>query len=459
MIARYHLKIYMAVLAIIVVSWSSAAYAQARGGAIIRDTEIEDILSEWSAPILKAAGIGSNGVNVVLVQNDALNAFVAGGANIFLYTGLIQRTESPEELLGVYAHELGHITGGHLIAGRQAMERASYESILGTIIGVGAAVLGGGSAAGAGAAAGQSIAAANFLSHSRMQESSADQAALSFFEGAGLNPDGLGSFLGKLESEELLPASQQSEYVRTHPLTANRIDALKRRSEASPHADKTAPPEWIEQHARMKAKLSGFITPERVAWDYDDKDTSIPARYAYAIAAYRQNRAAQAIPLIDGLTAEEPNNPYFHELKGQMLVDFGRVDAAIPFYERAIALAPNAALIRIALAHALIESKTDKKARYREAITHLERAIKTERRSSQAYRLLAIAHGRLGREDIAKLYLAEEAILSRKYGYARQQVNYALQSLPKDSAETIRARDLLSYLETLPKELISKRER
>jgi len=458
---NFHHRIYKAlaasviVMAAIIIAWNSAAYAQSRGGSIIRDTEIENIINEWSAPILKASGVGSNGVNVVLVQNNALNAFVAGGANIFLYTGLIQRTDSPEELLGVFAHELGHITGGHLIAGRAALERASYESILGTIIGVGAAILtGNGNAAAAGSAIGSSSGTNSFLSHSRVQESSADQAALSFFDKAGLNPHGLGSFLEKLESEELLPASQQSEYVRTHPLTANRIDALKRRSGQSPHANSAAPAEWSAQHARMKAKLVGFINPGRVQWDYDANDTAVPARYAHAIAAYRQNRESDAMRYIDGLIAQEPNNPYFHELRGQMLVDFGRIDAALPSYKRAIEIMPQAPLIRIALAHALIEAKSNKTANLNAAIKHLDRAIQKERRSSRAYRLLATAHGRLGREDVAKLYLAEEAVLTRRYGYARQQAVLAKNTLPKTSKEYLRANDILAYLETIPQQAI-----
>lgn len=455
MITRSRLKLYMALCAVFLIAWSSDVFAQTRGGAIIRDTEIEAIINEWSAPILHAAGIGSGGVNVVLVQNNELNAFVAGGANIFLYTGLIQRTENPEELIGVFAHELGHITGGHLIRGRDALERASYESILGTIIGVGAAILGGGNAAAGAVSAGQGLAAANYLAHSRVQESSADQAALSFFEKAGINPKGLGSFLEKLESEELLPASQQSEYIRTHPLTANRIEALHRRSKESAHAEKDVPAAWLEQHARMKAKLIGFINPGRVQWDYDVKDQSVSARYAHAIAAYRLNRTDDALNLIDGLIAQEPENPYFHELKGQMLVEFGRVQEALPSYRQAIEILPDAALIRTALAHALIESSPKNKTTTREAINHLERAVQKERRSSRIYRLLATAHGRLGREDIAKLYLAEEAVLQRRYGYARRQANFALQSLPKSSGEYIRARDILSYLDTLPKEAIS----
>ena len=170
-------------------TWSHA-YAQS-SPIIIRDTEIENPRETWLAPLLDAAGLGPNSDNLVVVQSPDVNAFVAGGANIFIYTGLIEKTETPEELIGVMAHELGHITGGHLIRSRDAYQRASYESILGTVLGIGAAVLSGnGGAANAIISGTQSVAARRFLAHSRINESSADQAALGFMENAGINPEG-----------------------------------------------------------------------------------------------------------------------------------------------------------------------------------------------------------------------------------------------------------------------------
>jgi predicted Zn-dependent protease len=178
---------------------------------IIRDTQIEKTLEVWSAPILKEAGLSNDQVRLVLVNSDQVNAFVAGGANIFIYAGLIEKAEYPEEIKGVIAHEIGHITGGHLIAGRKAIERASFQSILATALGIGAAILtGDGRAAAAISAGGSGAATAGFLSHSRIQESAADQAGFQYMEDAGVNPQGIVSFLEKLEGQELLPASQQS---------------------------------------------------------------------------------------------------------------------------------------------------------------------------------------------------------------------------------------------------------
>lgn len=435
------------VLTILAFSMVSQAALAAAPPVLIRDTEIEGILKEWAAPLVAAADLPKDSVEIILVQSPDMNAFVAGGANIFIYTGLIAHTDNPGELIGVIAHEMGHIAGGHLIRGRAAMERASYESILGMILGVGVAIASGdGGAAAAIGTGASSIAARRFLAFSRVQESSADQAALTFMDKAKMDPSGLASFLGKLESEELMPANQQSEYIRTHPLTANRIEAVQTRGQSSVFKDTPYPPEWVEQHARMKAKLIGFISPEKVAWQYDDQDKSVPARYARSIAAYRQNDVTGALKEIDILIASEPGNPYFQELKGQMLVDFGRVSEAIPYYRKSVDMLPGAPLLQIALAHALIESGGGDQS-LEEAVRQLEQALIKEPRSSRAYRLLGISYGKLGHEGEAKLNLAEEALLQSRFDYAKELAEGAVRSFPEGSREWLRAKDILSHVE------------
>lgn len=415
---------------------------------LIRDTEIERMMEGWFYPVLQAANIGQNSVDVILVQDNQVNAFVAGGANIFFFTGLLEKTENPGEVIGVFAHELGHIEGGHLIRGREALEQASYESILGTILGVGAAIATGESgAAVAGSSGASSLAQRKFLATSRSFEASADQAALRSMEEAGVNPSGLVSFLEKLLEEELLTTSQQSEYVRTHPLTRNRVDALSARIEQSPHKDKPFPAQWMEEHRRMKAKLLGFINPPQVGWTYNDRDQSIAARYARTIAAYRQNRVQEALDKVDGLIEAEPQNPYFHELKGQMLVDFGRVEEALAPYQTAVSIMPKAGLIQTAYAHALIESSGSDRARLNQAIKHLEIARVEEPRSHRVFRLLGTAHARLGNQAIGKLYLAEQLLLQRRYRDARFQAEGALEGLNPGTQEYLRAQDILKFIE------------
>ena len=424
------------------------AYAQGRSPSIIRDTEIEMILKKWATPVIKGAALNPEHINFILVQDPNINAFVAGGPNIFLFTGLLTRSESPAEIVGVIAHELGHIRGGHLVRLQGAMANASYESLLGTILGIGAAVLTGESGVAAAIIAGsQSTAFNRFLAFSRVQEASADQAALDYLEKANLNPEGLLSFMKKLEDQELLPASQQSQYIRTHPLTRDRISALEAGKQRSAFRDQGYPNEWEEEHRRLIAKLIGFITPEQVSWKYDDRDKSTAAEYARAIASYRKNNVQEALNKMDNLLKKEPKNPFFLELKGQMLVDFGRVEQALPFYKQSIDIVPESALIRTAYAHALIESAHSDKSRLSSAINHLKRAVKDEPRSTRNHRLLATAYGRLDQPAMAKLHLAEEALLKGEIPYAKRQVKAALNGLEEQSNSWLRAKDILNFIE------------
>jgi len=446
-------KIYLLLVGALILTLPKIVYAQSNHSfRLIRDVEIESTLKQWAKPIFESANLNPESVNIILVQSDQVNAFVAGGSNIFLYTGLIEKTESPGELIGVIAHETGHIAGGHLIRTREALERASYESIIGTILGVGVALASGDAGAVAAlSVGGSSLAQRGFYAHSRIQESSADQAALTFLEESKINPNGMKSFMQKLEAENYIPQDQQSEYIRTHPLVENRIEALEHRVSQSKYADIKYPPKWEEQHARMKAKLIGFIRPNQISWVYDDKDTSIPAKYARAIAAYQGHRKDEAIERIDELISIEPSNPYFQELKGQMLVDFGSVKEAISFYRKAISILPKESLLRISLAHALIESTYEDNSNLNEAIGNLERALQDETRNSRIHRLLATAYGRLGQQAKAKLNLAEEAVLQRRFEYARQHAEAVITQETEGSKLWIQAKDIISFIEVAKK--------
>ncbi len=431
--------------------WLAPAAAQAAAPAgIIRDTEIEATLRAWAEPVMRAAGLNPDSVRIVLVQDDSINAFVAGGQNIFIYTGLLLKSENAAEVIGVLAHELGHISGGHLIRSRDAMETASYESILGTVLGIGAAIVTGDGRAAAAVSAGSQAGALNrLMAFSRVQESSADQAALTFLERAQMSPAGLASFMKKLEDDELVPARQQAEYIRTHPLTRDRVSSLEAGLARSPYRDTPFSSGVAAEHARMVAKLTGFLHPERAAWNYNDRDNGIPARYARAIAAYRQNKVQDALRLTDGLLASEPANPYFLELKGQMLVDFGRVSEAVPLYRKALAQKPDAALIRIAYAHALIETAGNDKVRLQQAVDDLTRAARDEPRNSRLHRLLATAYGRQGQEALARLHLAEEAFLLRRRDEARSLAKAASAALPEGSPGWLRAQDILKAVDSV----------
>ncbi len=426
----------------------TASTRTAQAQTLIRDAEIESYMAEWFEPIFKANNMAPEQVKIIIVQDTDINAFVAGGSNIFFFTGLLQKTDTPEELIGVMAHELGHISGGHLVRGRKAMEQASYESILGTIIGIGAAIAtGDAGAAAAVSGGGSSVAQRRFLSTARSFESSADQAALRSLEAAQLNPAGFLTFMEKLSSEEFLPDSQQSEYVRSHPLTRTRIDSIQAGIERSKFQEKARSDKWAKQHARMKAKLMGFIQPQQVAWVYDDLDQSVPALYARSISYYRENNLSKAIGAVDALLTKESQNPYFYELKGQILFEFGRLNESIAPYKRALELKPEASLIRIALAHAQIETANGNEKQLNDAIVNLKRALRDEPRSTQIHHFLSTAYGRLGQEPQAKLHLAEEALLKRNIPFAKQQATYALNNLPANGADWLRAKDILLFIE------------
>jgi predicted Zn-dependent protease len=444
--------IALALLLGMVSVFPAVARAQENGGAgapsIIRDTEIESDIKSWVEPVMRAGGLNPAAVHIIIVESNDVNSFVAGGPNIFIYTGLLEKTDNPGEIVGVLAHEMGHIRGGHLIRAQEAMKDASYESLLGTILGIGAAIAshnGGAAAAGVGGA--QTSAMGSYLAFSRVQEASADQSALYTLQKACMSPKGLLTFMQKLGAAEPLLYSQQDAWARTHPLTQDRVDAMQAGYDRSPCRDKQLSPEIQEQYKRVIAKLKAFISPERIAWDYSDHDHSIAADYARAIASYRQNHVEQALKDIDALLQREPKNPYFLELKGQMLVDFGRVEQALPPYREALALHPDAPLIRISYGNALIETSDKDPKRLDDAIDQLERAIRDEPHSGYIDHLLATAWGRKGNEPMAKLFLAEEALLGGQKKYAREQAQAAMHGLKPGTMPYLRAQDILSYVD------------
>lgn len=416
----------------------AALPAEAAGLKVIRDEEIERGLQTIARPIFEQAGLSAETVRLVLIEDSTLNAFVAGGQNIFFHTGLILSSKNAAELAGVIAHESGHISAGHLFRMREEADSLTAQSLITSLLGIAVAI--GAKSGDAGMAisnAGQSVALRGMLRHSRVQETAADQAGVRFLQGAGLPVSGFMSFMEQLSSQELLPDSQQSEYVRTHPMSQDRVDFLRHTIEKSPRDGQT-PAAWNALLERMQRKLEGYLYPDRAL---ARKGADANTRYGHAIAHYRKGAIERALPLLDGLLAEEPGNPYFHELKGQILFERGRVKEALPEYAAAVKAAPKSGLIAAAYGHALLEDKQlDKAART------LDGALRLEPRMAQAYHLLAIAYGRQGKEGLSRLHLAEEALLQKKLDHARTEANLALNALPKSSASALRALDILDEI-------------
>lgn len=410
--------------------------------SLIRDAEIENTIRVWATPLFEAAGLVPDDVRIILVNDRRLNAFVAGGQNLFLNTGLLLRSENAGQVIGVIAHETGHISGGHLARLPEALKNANAMMILSLVLGAVAGVAAGRpDAAVAGMAGGMTAAERNFLAFSRTQEASADQAGVNFMEQNGISSRGLMEFFDILAGQELMVTARQDPYVRTHPLTKERIDFVRNFVAQSKYRDAPLPPEWVVMYKRMKAKLFGFIEPiSRTMTTYKENDPSVEARYARAVALYRKPDVPQALAAIDGLIREYPNDPFFHELRGQTLFENGRAAEALPSYEKAVSLLPKSGLLRIDLARAQLEANRpdmDQK-----AIANLNEALRQENENAMAWRHLAVAEGRTGNIGMAALALAEEAMLRGDYRTALGQALRAERLLPPGSPPSLRVQDL-----------------
>jgi len=446
-----HIRIAVILLVAGVLSVSYPASAQRQ--SLILDTEIENILRAYAAPIFKVAGLKSSDVQIYIVNDETLNAFVAGGQKLFVNSGLILNSENANQIIGVFAHETGHIAGGHLSRVHDALSKTKATSIIAMILGGAAAVATGRGDLGAAIAiGGQGTALRSFLAYSRTQEGAADHAGLGFLEKTGQSARGLLAFMNKLGDQELLSIAQQDPYVRSHPLTRHRIETVKNFISTAQHSDSAGPEDFDVMYARMKAKLYAFINPyAHTLQVYKESDRSLPARYARAVAEFRRPRLDKALAIIDDLIADNPHDPYFHELRGQMLFENGRNSGAITSYAKAVELLPDAPLIRLDLARAQLEAHDPRL--LNPAIENLEIALSKDPDSARKWRFLAIAHGRKG--DMGRSYLAlgEEALNLRKPDVAKFQANRAKNMFPRGSREWLQAEDILLAADELERQI------
>ena len=438
--------------------------ANAQGLEFIRDAEIENTMRQYADPLFRQAGVDPEAVHIYLVKDPSLNAFVAEGLNLFINTGTIIGADDAGQLIGVMAHECGHIAGGHLVRGQEAMGNAMTTGLAAMVLGVAAAIAAGKQDKSAyekgvpGAysnnsallpavlgAAGE-VAYKSYASFSRTIEGSADAAGLQFLDNLHMSARGMLAFMEKLEGEELLVTTRQDPYVRTHPVTGDRIDEIRAHIERSPWSDVPTPPEFIEPHQRARAKLAAFLNPPMsTLYKYKESDPSISARYARAIAYYRIPDLEHALPLVDGLLAERPNDPYFHELKGQILYENGRALEAIPEYKKAVQILPNNALLHQELG--MVEVESEDPTQLADAKIQLNAAIRGEPEDPTSWRQLAIAYGRDGDEAMASAGMAEYALLMGRFSEALYHSNKALQGLKHGSPMAIRMEDVRAQAE------------
>lgn len=409
---------------------------------LIRDAEIEQTIREYANPIFGVAGMSADDVRVYLINDPSLNAFVAGGRNIFIHTGLLMRAEDAGQVIGVIAHETGHIAGGHLVRIKDAIREAQIKQIITFLLGAGAAIASRDGQAGAATIGlGNQIVAGTFFKYTQQQERSADQFALTAMDQAGISANGLLDFMEVVRGQELLVSERQDPYMRTHPLTEDRIAFVRNHLAKSSASKRPLPARFEEMHQRMRAKLVGFLeTPPQVFQRYKESDNSMASRYARAIAHHRQAETNKAIALIDGLLKERPRDPYFHELKGQILHESGRIPGAIAAYSEAVRLAPNQPLIRTALGQAQLDAGTD--ALLKASLTNLRVAVRADDTNPLAWRLLGIAYGKSGDIGMASLALAEYALLIGDKRQAEGNVGRAEKHLKRGSPGWNRIQDI-----------------
>ena len=420
-----------------------AAQTPAFAKAGIRDAEIEKILRGYSDPIFTAAGLDTNAVTMHVINDPSLNAFVAGGQNVFINTGMIMTLDTPNELKGVIAHETGHISGGHLARGPEAMAKAEVPMLITMLAGIAAIAAGAPDIGMALLIGSQSVAQRQILAYSREQESRADQAGVKFMSATGQSPRGMLKVFDRFADQEALSGYRQDPFVRSHPLSRDRISAMQDLVDQSPNKDRPDTAQEQADYTMMRAKLRGFIEKPGVVLNlYPLSDKSAPARYARSVAFFRSADLPRALPEIDSLIEERPDYAYFWELKGQILVESSKPKEGVPAYRKAAELAPNEPLIQASLAAALLALEDDSVVP--EAKKHLQRALQDEPDNAMAWYYLADAHARSGNDAMAALATAERYYSIRAYPEAVSFAQRAQRKLKEGTNDWQRANDILS---------------
>jgi len=418
---------------------------------VIRDAEIEELLRDYTRPILRAAGLASQKIEVVLIGDRAFNAFVADGRRIFLNIGALYDSTTPNQIIGVLAHETGHIAGGHLARIREQIANAQTAAILAMLL-AGAAV-----AATAATSRGQDIGPAgaalmlpqtvmmrSMLSYVRSQEESADRAAVKFLDATGQSAKGMLETFQRFASDSLFISRSVDPYLLSHPMPRERIAQLDNLARTSPNFDKKDSPQLQFRHDMMRAKLSGFMDrPDAVLRRYPPGNNTLPARYARAISTYRHGNINSAIAQIDALIREQPKNPYFYELKGQTLLESARVRESLAPLKQAVALSNGAPLIRMLLGQALVG--TGDARLLDEAISNLRTALDKEPNAPLGWRQLAIAYGRKGDTANADLASALASFNDADFKNARALALRAKTRFPTGSPGWLKSDDIVNF--------------
>jgi predicted Zn-dependent protease len=427
---------------IFIIAFSSLYSFESQAAGIISDEEVETVVKEIAKPILMAANVSPEEINFYIVLDPDVNAFVYGGRNIFINTGLITLFNDPDVLKGVIAHELGHITGGHIARREEQIKRLFPQFVFTNLLGV-AALLGGSGELGSAILSGSSHGLErSMLRHSRENESSADQAAFQYLQRSHNSNAGLLKLLQYFQSQKR-HFDQLTPYASTHPIDKERISAVKLNVANVPNNYHSSDKEK-KQYSMIVAKLRGFIESTGNVLKYNQKDLDPTARqYELAVALFRKPDLKAALAKINELILEEPKNPYFQELKGQMLFENGYIREAAAAYKIATELLPNSYLIKSEYAVALINDVSSKNnGDMQIALKILQYVAHKQPNSPLVYRNLAIAYGKLGNLGYSNLMLAEEAILLQNYVEAKKFIYNSKKYVTKDQRLLLKIEDL-----------------
>jgi len=418
--------------------------ANAHAQEVLRDAETEAFFRDMSAPIITAAGLDPKNVDVVLLNDGEINAFVAGGQTVYMNSGLIGAAEHAEEIQGVFAHELGHIVGGHVIRSGEGTRPAMGITLLSLLLGAAAAAAGAPEAGMGIFMAGEQAAMGKYLAFSRAQEATADAASVKFLSGAGISGRGSVSFFEKLQNMEFrygFRRTADSEFYSTHPMTADRLATLKDSFEHDAAWGKPENPDLQRRFLRVKAKLYGYLAePQQTLTAYPEYLNDVPAHYARAYAYHKQAFMDKALAETDAILEQEPDDPYALELKGQVLLESGHPLEAIPPLRRAVALTQNQPLIATTFGHALLA--TEDRANFAEAERVLKAAVAKDHDNPFAWYELGVVYEALGDTPRARLASAEQEQMELQFAESMRNAEAAEAALPKGSPDWLRAQDI-----------------
>ncbi len=428
----------------------SVASGAATASGLIRDAETEKLIRDYARPVFRVAGISGQNVKIHLIANGSFNAFVIDGQNMFIHTGAIVNSKTPNQLIGVIAHETGHITGGHLASLRSQLKRMQSASLMLQVLSIAAMIGGAASGSNIGQAGGAALQSGNFmlqkqlLADRRIKESSADRAAVTFLNKTHQSARGMLSTFEFFMDQNRGALQQVNPYLQSHPLAPQRIEQLRDLAHRSRWFNRRDPAPLRFRHDMVKAKLIGFLEKPRTVFNmYPRSNKTLPARYARAIAWNRKAGLKAFLPRINRLIRELPDNPFLLELKGQFLFEGGRTSDAVRPLRKAVGIAPREPLIRVMLAQALLASGDD--LFVDEAIRHLRKALGKEKNNAQAYRQLAAAYARKHKISSAELASAQAYFYEGQLDLAKQQARRAKKKFRNGSAKWLIADDILKF--------------